>query len=233
MVALGHKLSLWKFTMGGVSLVLPPATFFARSSPVGPIEDAGWLLFLISPGAIYLLGVRSAKGVLYFGPPIVFLVSLTALVGAFAGPYEALGVGLTIIGNGLTALIVAICAAAVDRVLLSKTNDVAIVASGYPSSAGQTETAPPLQSYASATTGQASDKRAIASLTLGIAGVVFLPIVLSIPAIVVGKSALRRIALSDGELAGSELARSGIVMGWVGVILGVPIALLLFTTLAS
>ena len=213
--------------------MLPLATFFAWSSSIDPIEDAGWLLFLISPGAIYLLGVRSAKGVLYFGPPIVFLVSLTALAGIFARPYDALGVGIAIMGNGLTALIVAICAAAVDRVLLSKTNDVAIVASGYPSSAGQTQTAAPRQSYVPAATGQASDKRAVASLMLGIAGVVFLPVILSIPAIVVGKNALRRIALSDGALTGSEIARSGIVMGWVGVILGVPIFVLFYGALAS
>ena len=69
--------------------------------------------------------------------------------------------------------------------------------------------------YASA--GETSGK-AIASLVLGIGGFVIFPVVLSILAIVFGRSAKREIAERPG-LGGAGLATAGIVLGWVGLAL--------------
>jgi hypothetical protein len=70
-----------------------------------------------------------------------------------------------------------------------------------------------------ASAGETSGK-AIASLVLGIGGFVIFPVVLSILAIVFGRSAKREIAERPGP-GGSGLATAGIVLGWVGVALTV------------
>lgn len=84
----------------------------------------------------------------------------------------------------------------------------------------------PAGAYASA--GETSGK-AIASLVLGIGGFVIFPVVLSILAIVFGRSAKREIAERPG-LGGAGLATAGIVLGWVGLAL-VALAVLLFILL--
>ena len=76
--------------------------------------------------------------------------------------------------------------------------------------------------------GETSGK-AIASLVLGIGGFVIFPFVLSILAIVFGRSAKREIAQRPG-LGGSGLATAGIVLGWIGVAL-VALAVLLIALL--
>jgi hypothetical protein len=63
--------------------------------------------------------------------------------------------------------------------------------------------------------GETSGK-AIASLVLGVGGFVIFPLVLSILAIVFGRSAKREIAERPG-LGGAGLATAGIVLGWIGV----------------
>jgi hypothetical protein len=70
-----------------------------------------------------------------------------------------------------------------------------------------------------ASAGETSGK-AIASLVLGIGGFVIFPVVLSILAIVFGRSAKREIAERPG-LGGGGLATAGIVLGWIGVALTV------------
>jgi hypothetical protein len=76
-------------------------------------------------------------------------------------------------------------------------------------------------------TGQTSGK-AIASLILGIGGFLILPIVLSVLAIILGRSAKREIAERPG-LGGEGLATAGIVLGWCGVaVVLVGIVLFLF-----
>ena len=67
--------------------------------------------------------------------------------------------------------------------------------------------------------GETSGK-AIASLVLGIGGFMILPVVLSILAIVFGRSAKREIAERPG-LGGGGLATAGIALGWIGVALTV------------
>jgi len=76
--------------------------------------------------------------------------------------------------------------------------------------------------------GETSGK-AIASLVLGIGGLVIFPLVLSILAIVFGRSAKREIAERSG-LGGAGLATAGIVLGWIGVAL-VALAVLLLALL--
>lgn len=66
-----------------------------------------------------------------------------------------------------------------------------------------------------------TESSAIVSLVLGIAGIFVIPLILSIPAIIVGKSAQRKIEASGGTLGGAELAKAGIITGWIGVVLGV------------
>jgi hypothetical protein len=70
-----------------------------------------------------------------------------------------------------------------------------------------------------ASAGETSGK-AIASLVLGIGGFLIFPVVLSILAIVFGRSAKREIAERPG-LGGAGLATAGIVLGWIGVALTV------------
>ena len=65
--------------------------------------------------------------------------------------------------------------------------------------------------------GETSGK-ALASLILGIAGLVMLPVVGSILAIILGVSAKREIAARTG-LGGEGMATAGIILGAVGVAL--------------
>ena len=59
---------------------------------------------------------------------------------------------------------------------------------------------------------------AIASLACGIVGLVGVPIVGSILAIVFGAVARKRIA-AHPDLGGADLARAGTIIGWTGVVL--------------
>ncbi len=73
---------------------------------------------------------------------------------------------------------------------------------------------------------------AVASLVLGIVGLVIFPLVPSILAIVLGRSAKRDIHQRPG-LAGEGMATAGIVLGWVGVavvVVGVVLFVLLLST---
>ena len=76
--------------------------------------------------------------------------------------------------------------------------------------------------------------RAIVSLVLGIAGLVFIPVILSIPAVIVGYQARREIDASGGAQGGRGLAIAGIVCGWIGIAFGVLIlvGIVLFGVLA-
>jgi uncharacterized protein DUF4190 len=61
-----------------------------------------------------------------------------------------------------------------------------------------------------------TDGTAIASLVLGIAGLVICPLVCSILAIIFGNQAKSKIAV-DPSLEGEGMAKAGVVLGWVGV----------------
>ena len=61
-----------------------------------------------------------------------------------------------------------------------------------------------------------SDGQAIASLVLGIIGLTMCPLVPSIIAVILGRQAKERIAY-DPTLQGEELARVGVILGWIGI----------------
>jgi hypothetical protein len=71
-----------------------------------------------------------------------------------------------------------------------------------------------------------NDGQAIAALVLSIAGLFVCPIIPSIIAIVLGRSAERRIKESNGTLGGEGLARAGWIIGIVGVVTGTLFVLL-------
>lgn len=68
--------------------------------------------------------------------------------------------------------------------------------------------------------GSRTEGFAIASLACGIGAFFFIPIVGSILAIVFGAVARRRIA-EDPTLQGTDMARAGIIIGWIGVVVAV------------
>lgn len=65
-------------------------------------------------------------------------------------------------------------------------------------------------------TGRRTEGRAVAALILGILGIISCPLILSVPAIIVGNQAQQKIR-EDPSLEGEGLARAGVIMGWVGV----------------
>ena len=67
---------------------------------------------------------------------------------------------------------------------------------------------------------------AIAALVLGICGLLVCPFFCSIPALVMGYSARKDIDGSAGRITGRGMAVAGIVLGWIGLVLGVGFGLL-------
>jgi len=62
---------------------------------------------------------------------------------------------------------------------------------------------------------------AVISLVAGILGLTFVPGIASIVAIITGYMAQKEIRESGGRLEGENLARIGLILGWVAVALGV------------
>ena len=75
-----------------------------------------------------------------------------------------------------------------------------------------------------------TEGRAIASLVLGIVGVVLFPVVPSVLAIWLGVTARHRIR-DDATLDGEGMATAGVILGVVGLVLVVVGAVLLFALL--
>ena len=65
-----------------------------------------------------------------------------------------------------------------------------------------------------------TSSNATISLIAGIAGLTVLPTIGSIVAIITGNSAKKEIANSGGTIGGEGLAKAGVIMGWIGLILG-------------
>lgn len=63
--------------------------------------------------------------------------------------------------------------------------------------------------------------KAIASLVLSILGISILPFIGSIAGLVLGYIARNEIEDSDGALSGDDLAKIGIIIGWVGIVIGI------------
>jgi hypothetical protein len=77
---------------------------------------------------------------------------------------------------------------------------------------------------------QSTSTLAIASLITGIAGFTVLPVVGSILAVILGKNAIKEIN-TDDSLKGIEMAKSGIIIGWIGIIFTGVIVLLVLAIL--
>lgn len=67
--------------------------------------------------------------------------------------------------------------------------------------------------------GPRTEGTAIIALVLGILGIISCPVVLSIPAVIVGNQAKAKIA-QDPTLEGEGMARAGVILGWIGIGLG-------------
>jgi hypothetical protein len=65
-----------------------------------------------------------------------------------------------------------------------------------------------------------STGKSTAALVLGIAGLLVCPFVLSIPAWIVGRSAVKEIDASQGRLGGRSAATAGTILGIIGTVLG-------------
>lgn len=79
-----------------------------------------------------------------------------------------------------------------------------------------------MSTYGEVTHTQSSSEtpgKATASLVLGLVGLVLIPIIPSILAIVFGNSAKQQIDGSGGRLGGRGLATAGVVLGWVALAL--------------
>lgn len=68
---------------------------------------------------------------------------------------------------------------------------------------------------------------------LGICGLVVLPLVCSVLAVIFGNQAKREIRASGGAISGGGLAKAGVILGWIGiallVLLVVAVAIVLLT----
>jgi Domain of unknown function (DUF4190)/zinc-ribbon domain len=79
--------------------------------------------------------------------------------------------------------------------------------------------------------GQTSGK-AVASLALGVAGFVVVPVVCSVLAIILGSQAKHEIE-ANPRLGGDGIARAGVILGWVGLVFSVVALVLIFAIAAS
>ena len=68
---------------------------------------------------------------------------------------------------------------------------------------------------------------AIASLILGIIGIVLCPIVTSVVGLILGYGAKKEIDNSDGRLGGRGVAMGGIITSWIGLAIYIPIIALI------
>jgi hypothetical protein len=79
--------------------------------------------------------------------------------------------------------------------------------------------------------GGRTEGSAVAALVLGILGIMACPLILSIPAVIVGTQARAKIR-QDPTLEGEPLARAGIILGWIGIglaAIGIIVAILVIT----
>jgi len=79
---------------------------------------------------------------------------------------------------------------------------------------------------------QRTSEYAVVSLALGIAGVTVLPLMASVPAIILGMMAKKRIS-QDPSLKGGELATVGVILGIISLILGFLIVLWFFAAMCT
>jgi hypothetical protein len=84
-----------------------------------------------------------------------------------------------------------------------------------------------------ATTGQQTEPFAVASVVLSAASFLVCPFVAAIVGIIFGYLGLSRIDESRGTLGGRDLARIGIILGWVHVGLALLAAIVILALVIS
>lgn len=62
-----------------------------------------------------------------------------------------------------------------------------------------------------------TDGMAVASLVLSISSFIFCPVVMAVLGVIFGYMSLTKIEDSRGAVGGSELARAGIIIGWINI----------------
>jgi hypothetical protein len=82
------------------------------------------------------------------------------------------------------------------------------------------------------TTVPSTNGKATAALVLGIVGLIFCPVVASIPAIILGYQGRNEIDASQGRQTNRGIATAGIVTGWIGVVFGVVLIALVLLGMA-
>lgn len=87
---------------------------------------------------------------------------------------------------------------------------------------------PPLPYQAPSYAPRRTEGTAIASLILGIAGLIICPVIPSIIAIVLGNQAKAKIA-ADPNLEGEGMAKAGVIMGWIGIAWGILMVIFMFS----
>jgi len=77
---------------------------------------------------------------------------------------------------------------------------------------------------------------ATASLVCGIIGIVGIPFIMSVAAVICGHLALSQIAASQGRLRGQGMATAGLILGYIGIgfiVLIVAIVLIVLLTVGT
>lgn len=220
--------TLIRVALGTLSLLVPAAGYFVTLQRPPGIGTFLMVLFLVSPATIYMVSVRSLRGSIYFGLAILLLSVLPWLAAALDNSITDTGGGLAIAGGSATAFVLAISAAAVDRTLRrgeAETN--------YRSKNAPAERARSLGHTIAADSRKQSsrDGEAVASFVLGILGIILLPVLLSAPAIVLGNRSIHRVGSGNQGVEGTDIARAGVVMGWIGLVYGLPLLATLFWAL--
>ncbi len=67
----------------------------------------------------------------------------------------------------------------------------------------------------------ATSGKAVASLVCSIVGLVMCPLVGQVAGLILGYSARNEIRASGGTLTGEGIATAGIIVGWIGIVLGI------------
>ena len=71
--------------------------------------------------------------------------------------------------------------------------------------------------YSSTPNSLPNSSMAVVSLVAGILGLTFVPTVGSIVALITGAMAQKEIRASRGTLSGESLAKTGVILGWIGI----------------
>ncbi len=81
--------------------------------------------------------------------------------------------------------------------------------------------------------GGPTNGKAIAALILGIAGCCVLPLILGIPALILGIMARKEIEASNGQQEGNGMAMAGIILGIISIIGGILYLIFMVFAIAS